>query len=131
MITVGIDLVETGRIKKSVENERFIRRVYGENEINELKKRKFPVQSMAAAFAGKEAFLKAVGSGLGSCKLSEIELLHKPSGQPYLALSGKAKEIAENMNMDFSVSLTHTRQYASAVVAGEKRVHTSQGGENK
>jgi len=119
MVFTGIDLVENERIRKSVQNDRFVERVYGEGEQREFQKKKDPIQNMAASFAGKEAFLKAIGTGLGGCALNEIQILHKPSGQPYLSLSGKAEKIAKQMNTEFSVSLTHTKDYAAAVVVGE------------
>ena len=119
MVFTGIDLVENERIRKSVQNDRFVERVYGEEERREFQNKKDPVQNMAASFAGKEAFLKAIGTGLGGCALNEIQILHKPSGQPYLSLSGKAEKIAKQMNTEFSVSLTHTKDYAAAVVVGE------------
>ncbi|MCR4925175.1 MAG: holo-ACP synthase [Clostridiales bacterium] len=121
MVT-GIDLVENERMKKSIENERFVQRVFGEREREELSKRNFPLQSMSAAFAAKEAFLKAIGTGLSGAPLNEIEVLHEKSGKPYLFLSGKAKEIAEQMHLTLDLSLTHTENYAAAVVVGTMEV---------
>ena len=116
MPSIGIDLVEVSRIKRSMERHSFLSKVLGTNEYTELESRNFPSQSVAVNFCAKEAFLKAMGRGLGDMNLTEIELLRKESGQPYLKLSGKALELAEIENLAFSVSATHTENYASVVI---------------
>ena len=94
----------------------FLCKILGPNEYNQLHERNFPPQSVAVNFCAKEAFLKAVGKGLGEINLAEVELLRKDSGQPYLQLSGKALELATSEQLTFSVSATHTQNYASVVV---------------
>lgn len=116
MGSVGIDLIEISRIKKSMQRESFLKRILGESEYIELEKRKFPIQSVAASFCAKEAFLKSLGKGLSFCNLNNIEILRKQSGEPYLKLSGKALKYSQENNLDFSISLTHTKEYACAVV---------------
>lgn len=120
MLSVGIDLVETARIKKAMDNPHFCGRILGSEEYSQLERRGFPVQSVAASFSAKEAFSKAVGTGLGILKLREIELLRGKMGQPALKLSGRALEIAGSRC--FSVSVTHTADYAAAIVAGTREV---------
>ena len=88
MPSVGIDLIEIDRIKNSMKRGSFLKRIFGKNEYTELEKRNFLPQSVAVNFCAKEAFLKAIGKGLGEIDLAEIELLRKKSGQPYLKLSG-------------------------------------------
>lgn len=116
MPSIGIDLIEISRVKRSMENRSFLDKILGPNERVELEKRNFIAQSVAVNFCAKEAFLKAMGIGLGKVKLAEIELLREKSGKPYLKLSGKARELAEKENLDFSVSATHTENYANVVV---------------
>lgn len=116
MPLVGIDLIEIDRIKNSMKKSSFLNKILGKKEYAELEKRNFCPQSVAVNFCAKEAFLKAMGMGLGEVNLSEIELLRKPSGQPYLNLNGKALELAKKENFKFSVSATHTQNYASVVV---------------
>ena len=120
MPSIGIDLLEISRIKCSMERQSFLNKILGPSEYEELESRNFPPQSVAVNFCAKEAFLKALGKGLGDISLTEIELLRKESGQPYLMLSGKAFELAENENLAFSVSATHTENYASVVVLAYK-----------
>ena len=114
MITNGIDLIEIKRIEKSLQSESFLNEVYGADERKELEGKR--AESYAAAFCAKEAFSKALGTGVRGFLLSEVEVLHKENGMPYLKLSGRAKEKAEEMNLEFSLSITHTDEYAAAVV---------------
>ena len=117
MLLVGIDLVEMQRIRKSMRNPRFCSRVLGDAEYAQLASRGFPVSGVAASFCAKEAFSKAVGTGLSGFDLRDVQLLRLPSGKPELRLSGDALRLAGGTV--FGVSATHTEQYASAVVAGE------------
>ena len=121
MVSVGIDLEEVGRIRRSLENPRFCARVFGAEEAAQLAGRGFPAQSAAACFCAKEAFGKALGTGVRGFSLREVQLLRRPSGQPYLYLSGRALELARERGLSFSVSVTHTREYAAVVVAGEQQ----------
>ncbi len=116
MPAIGIDLVEISRIKRSMERRLFLSKILGPNEYAELEKRNFPPQSIAVNFCAKEAFLKALGKGLGDINLTEIELLRKNNGQPYFKLSGKALKLSEKESLTFSVSATHSENYASVIV---------------
>ena len=121
MLSVGTDLVEVERIRASMKNPRFCSRVFGKAETAGLAKRGFSAESAAAAFCAKEAFSKAVGTGLWSFDLRDVQLLHdERTGKPELFLSGRALRLAGNSR--FSVSLTHTSRYASAVVVREDGV---------
>ena len=98
-------------------NPRFCGRVLGEAEYAQLASRGFPVSGVAASFCAKEAFSKAVGTGLSGFDLRDAQLLRLPSGKPELHLSGGALRLAGGTA--FRVSVTHTERYASAVVVGE------------
>lgn len=116
MLSTGIDLVEISRIQRSIKNPRFCRNVFGQEEYVFLQSRGFSAQSAAASFCAKEAFAKALGTGVRGFRLSEVELLRNHLGKPYLKLSGNAEKIAREKNLYFSVSVTHTKMYAAAVV---------------
>lgn len=116
MLSVGIDLIEVDRIEKAMKRDLFLKKILGKNEFAELERKKFPPQSVAVNFCAKEAFLKALGKGLGEINLTEIELLRQSSGQPYLMLSGKAFCLAKEKKLSFSVSATHTQNYVSVVI---------------
>ena len=113
---IGIDSVEIERIKKSIEKDSFVKRVYGAGELEELKKRKMPAQSAAACFCAKEAFSKAIGTGVTGFNLNEVETLHDEKGKPFLVFSGTAKKIVDESGLSFDISITHTDTVATAVV---------------
>ena len=125
-IVTGIDLVEIGRIAKSMENPRFLERVYSPEELELLRSRAkadtplhlspSAVNTAAANFCAKEAFAKAMGTGVRGFSLSEVSVLRDELGRPYLSLSGNAAKLAQGLIL--SVSLTHAKDYASAVVMG-------------
>lgn len=124
MIRNGIDLVEIARIRRSAENPAFLEKVYGENEHRELAERSFAPQHLAGAFAAKEAFAKALGTGIRGFALCEVEVLHDSLGAPYFLLSGNAKAFAEQNRLEFSLSITHTDTFAAAMVTACERGET-------
>ncbi|HCR44650.1 MAG TPA: hypothetical protein DIV41_08730 [Ruminococcaceae bacterium] len=118
MLLLGIDISETQRIKKSMGSRRFLKEILGSEEYAQLEKRGFPAESVAASFSAKEAFSKAVGTGLGSFAFREVQLIREKSGRPRLKLCGKAAELARGFS--FSVSATHSGGFAAAAVVGEE-----------
>ncbi len=119
----GIDIIEIVRIKKAVERwgERFLHRVYTEAEL-ELCGRK--PQSLAVRFAGKEAVMKLLGTGRKGVNWLEIEILARPSGKPFLNLSGNAQDEASKLGVkEIDISLSHSREYAIASTAGNSEVN--------
>lgn len=116
MIRVGTDIVEIDRIKKSAQRQSFVERVYSPQEREMFEEKSFPYPSMAGNWAAKEAFSKALGTGVRDFKLSEVEVLRDEMGAPYIKLSGNAEKIAKKMGLEFSVSISHCENYATAVV---------------
>lgn len=117
----GIDLVEIARIRQSCENPAFVNRVFGAAERAQFAAQKHPEPHMAGAFAAKEAFAKALGTGLRGFSLCEVEILHDALGAPYFALSGQAKTLADAQNLTFALSITHTDNLAAAFVTAYKK----------
>lgn len=125
MYSVGLDMVECSRIEKAMRSQRFAQRVFGCGELALLQERGYPdgpgrrwIETAAAGFCAKEAFGKAMGTGVRGFHLREVELLREESGRPFLRLTGSAAALAEGMC--FSVSVTHTKEYASVVVLAEE-----------
>lgn len=78
---------------------------------------------MAANWAAKESFAKALGTGVEGFALNEVSCLRDELGCPYLELTGNALLAAENRGLTFAVSLSHIKDIASAVViAYERRI---------
>ena len=115
---IGIDHLEIARIAKAMENPRFLPRYFGGRELAYLERKKFPPASVAAGFCAKEAFAKALGTGIRGFALREVELLRTENGRPYLAFSGKAAALVAASGLRFEVSLSHDRRYALAQVIG-------------
>lgn len=111
---VGIDMVEVSRVGKSLTKPRFIERVFSKEEFELCQSKTNPVESLSARFCVKEAFAKALGTGVRGFNLNEVSTLNDAQGCPYVVLTGKAKALAQGL--DISVSITHTKDYASAIV---------------
>ncbi len=122
---IGTDLVQISRMEKSLCREGFLHRVFGSRERALLDDKAKPAQRLqtaAANFAAKEAFGKALGSGiLREFSLCEVQALRDENGAPYFALSGKAAEICKERKLKAHLSLTHEGAYAAAFVVLESQ----------
>ncbi|MES2732325.1 MAG: holo-ACP synthase [Bacteroidota bacterium] len=122
ILGIGTDVVEIARIEQKVlHRAAFCQAVFSANETAYCEKIKNRFESYAARFAAKEAFLKALGTGLLiACELNEIEVENNPSGKPDIHLSPllheKVKEIFAVPNFKIHLSLSHTSQVAIAFV---------------
>jgi len=115
-LKTGVDIIEVSRIQGALtrHGERFLNRVFTPAEIAECHGK---ADALAVRFAAKEATTKALGTGIGPVSWREIETLHKPSGEPYLNLHGRAVLISEFLGLKtWAVSLSHSDQNAIAVV---------------
>lgn len=120
MYTVGTDMVEIKRLEKSSKIGNFMKRVFSEKEIAFFSKKSNPYPSMAGNWAAKEAFSKALGTGIRGFELNEVSVLRDELGAPYIELEGDALQIAESRGLEFSVSITHTKELAQAVVLAQE-----------
>lgn len=105
---IGIDLVEVKRIRELAEKfkERFLKRVFSENELSYCFSHRDPFPHLAARFAAKEALVKATGSP--DLVFREISV-ESQGGEPLIKIRGERRE-------EFLVSLSHTREHAVAIV---------------
>ncbi len=115
---IGIDVVEVERIASSMDEfgERFVVKIFTENERAYCDSQKRPAIHYAARFAAKEAVAKAFGTGIGkNIAWLDMEVSRKESGEPEVTLSGDAQVFAEqNKLTQIKVSLTHAEHYAAA-----------------
>ena len=115
-IRTGVDLVEIERLQEAIDRHgrRFLERIYSPQELAEARGN---LASLAGRFAAKEAASKALGTGFGPVAWREVEVLHGPARQPLLHLHGAAARLAEEQGLHtWSLSLSHTHEYAVAVV---------------
>ena len=118
---IGIDSVEVVRIKSAIEKygRRFKDRVFSKSEQSFCETRIGKYLSYAARFAAKEAFSKALGTGLrGKISWQDIVVIDNENSPPKLEINGKAMVKLNNRKTHLSVS--HTEQYASAIVIIEE-----------
>lgn len=118
IIGTGIDIVETTRIKDSLDKfgERFLHRCFLPGEMAYCQGMKFPALHFAARFAAKEAISKAFGTGIGA-KLGwkDMEIGKRDSGEPFVLLHGKGEVLARECGVtELFVSLSHCKDYAAA-----------------
>jgi holo-[acyl-carrier protein] synthase len=119
---IGTDIVSIDRMKKSLKNKKFIKRVFNDKEILKCKKIKNFNNCFAKRFAAKEAFSKALGTGISNgIKFNEIIVLNKKSGKPFINLVGVTKQILKKKfkgkKSKISLSLSDEKKYAVAFVA--------------
>lgn len=116
--TVGIDLVDIRRFGRVLSRRpSLLERLFSAGERAYAGTLANPVPSLAARFAAKEAVMKAMGVGLGAFAFHEVEVQRLGSGEPRLALHGRAAELASERSVrEWLVSLTHTETAAAAVV---------------
>ncbi|HEX5912730.1 MAG TPA: holo-ACP synthase [Rubrobacter sp.] len=111
-----MDIIETGRVAKVLKRhpERFLSRVYTPLEIAFCRGR---IPELAARFAGKEAVMKALGTGARGLGWREIEILPNKRGKPMVYLHGKAAGRAEEIGLlHADISLTHIAELSLAFV---------------
>ncbi len=114
---IGIDLIEVSRIRQAIEKYgfRFTTRIFTPAEIAFCEKLKDKYPSYAGRFAAKEAFSKALGTGIrGTISWLEIEICDNERTRPTILLNGRARALVGNRAVH--LSLTHLKDYAAAVV---------------
>ena len=124
ILGLGTDMIEIARIEHSLTRygDAFLHRIYTPAEIAYCRqKRKTSAESFAARFAAKEAAAKALGTGISrGVTWIELEVLRSPGQRPTLHLSGRAAELAVRLGVrHLSLSLSHTRELAIAIVVAE------------
>lgn len=112
----GVDIVEISRIEKAINrHDGFFRRVYTVRELEDCMTEKPRTNSLAARFAAKEAVSKALGTGIGKIKWTDIEIIKQNTGKPEVFLHGRARELMLEMGIStIEISLSHSREYAVA-----------------
>jgi holo-[acyl-carrier protein] synthase len=120
---VGIDLVRVDRIGASLERwgARFEERVFTAGEIAACAGRKNRAACLAMRFAAKEAFVKALGTGMRPpLRWSDIEVCNNRLGRPEIVLSGSASDFCHSLGVrTWHLSLTDDGAYSAAVVVLE------------
>ena len=110
---LGTDIIEIERVRKAVSKKNFKDNVFTETEQAYCESRgKNSAATYAARFAAKEAFFKALGTGIIT-RLTDVEIVNDERGAPKINLRGKALALAESKKI--SLSLSHSREFATAI----------------
>ncbi|RKZ32136.1 holo-[acyl-carrier-protein] synthase [bacterium] len=120
IIGVGIDIVEIERIRRIIEHygDKFIERIFTVSERKYCHNKMDYAGCYAGKFAGKEAFLKALGTGLArNIRWKEIEIITEKSGKPQIIVKGNVLRLIEQLNIiRIYISISHSKENAMAMV---------------
>ena len=117
---VGTDLIDIKRVERVLKRygDRFARRILCEPELKRFRAHKQPVAYLAKRFAAKEAFTKALGTGIHApASWHGVWVINLKSGKPQLEFSNELKKLLNERRIHHAhLSLTDEREMASATV---------------
>jgi len=112
---IGIDIQKISQIDEifARQKERFLQKIFTEQEIAYCSKYKNCGERYAARWAVKEAFFKAMATGIGGgYRFTDVEIINLASGKPHIVLYGKALEDCKRLGLKVFVSISHSDEYA-------------------
>ncbi len=118
---IGTDIANISRIKKSLKNQKLVARLYHKSEIQKCKKQHKQENCFAKRFAAKEAFSKALGTGIAKgINFNEIVVHNIKSGKPKIKILGNTrlivKKIFKKKKVNIFLSLSDDKPFAVATV---------------
>ncbi len=118
---IGTDVVNINRIKNSIKSKNFIKRLFNQNEIKKCDKQINKANCYSKRFAAKEAFSKAIGTGISKgINFNEIIVYNIKSGKPGIKLLGNTKKIVNKIlkkkKINIFLSLSDDKPFAMATV---------------
>ena len=118
---IGTDIANINRIKKSLKNKDFIDRLFSKNEVKKCNNQINKANCYAKRFAAKEAFSKAIGTGISKgINFNEIIVHNIKSGKPNIKLLGNTKKtvnkILNKKKFNIFLSLSDDKPFAVATV---------------
>lgn len=119
---IGTDIAQVSRFQKWVKNPEMLERFFNEKECSAAGSEAAQCQHYAARFAAKEAFSKALGTGISGFGLQEVYVTNNEEGKPFLNVEGAALSLLKERCGDCNIflSLSHEKEYAVAFVIIEK-----------
>lgn len=121
ILGIGVDVVDVERMKKVLDEqgEKFIQKIFTENETTYCSEKQFPQEHYAARFAAKEAVSKAVKTGWsGTFRWKDVEVMNDAAGAPQVYLHNETADLLKGMAVH--LSLSHTENTVVAFVLIEK-----------
>ena len=122
---IGVDIVENSRIRKSINNKKFLLRIFTKNEIAQSIKTNSKVAFFSKRFAAKEAFSKALGLGFRkSLNFKDISIINNKYGKPSIKIKDKLQNIIKKQfktnKVNILLSISDENKYSIAFVILEK-----------
>ena len=126
ILGIGVDIVDNYRIKKSLLNKQFIKRIFTPLEILLAKNIKNKASYYSKRFAAKEAFSKSIGTGFrNNLNFTDISIDKDKLGKPYFVIDNKIKKIVKKefnvSSFNFFLSMSDEKKYSIAYVILQKK----------
>ncbi len=120
---IGTDIVEVARIEASIAQfgDDFAKRILAEGELESYLNSAIKARFLAKRFAAKEAFSKALGTGLRApCTFQNIAVGHDDLGKPMLVLATELQDFLSAKNITQThISISDEKNLAAAFVVLE------------
>jgi len=126
ILGIGVDIVEKNRIKKSLTNKLFIKRIFTDSEILLSKNKMDKISFYSNRFAAKEAFSKSIGTGFReNLNFSDLSIKNDKLGKPIFVITDKIKKLIKKKfkitKFDFLLSISDEKKYSIAYVIFQKK----------
>jgi len=118
IVGIGIDFVAVSRMAHWLDDDALCERFFHPRELDAVRSRgSDAARSLAARFAAKEAFAKALGTGFSGLRLKDIRVENRSNGRPVLIPEGGAKDAMTRVGASrVHLSITHEGNLAAAQV---------------
>ena len=112
---IGIDILEIDRFKDLQDDSVKLSKMFSKNEIEYFNKFKTKTNHITGFFCAKEAFSKALKTGIGKhFSLLDVEILHEESGSPFINILNKDLKL-KLMDKEIKISISHSNNIATAI----------------
>ena len=121
---IGTDICRVARFARMIEKygDRTASRVLGGGELDEYNRAAQPARFLARRFAAKEAFAKALGTGIRDpVLLSAMQVDHDALGKPRMTCTGALAEMISNQALTVHLSISDEAEFATAFVVIERK----------
>ena len=126
ILGIGVDIIKNKRIQSSIKSKIFLKRIFGDNELEFSKKTLNKTNFFAKRFAAKEAFAKSLGTGFrNNLNFKDIEIINDNVGKPYYLRSKKIDQIIKKKfqvkKYDLFLSISDEKDYSIAFTILQKK----------
>ena len=119
ILGIGVDIIENNRIRNSLKNTKFKKRIYTDKELSQYVLSKNKNNYFSKRFAAKEAFAKALGTGFRkNLNFKDIEIIKDKMGKPRYIKTKKITKIVQKKfkikNFNCFLSISDDKNYSTA-----------------